>query len=64
MVENREYVHDIDHVLLVFFLSIDPIYSDITDIETALVSEIGDVILSTDYPSIFSNCCHILTNLF
>ncbi len=43
---------------------LDSLYSEITDIETALTTEIGDIISSNDYAAIFSNCCNILRYLF
>jgi len=43
---------------------LDLLCSDINDIETTLTSEIGDVISSTDYATIFCNCSHILRYLF
>lgn len=54
------------HILISVLQSIisDALCSDVTDIETNLTSEIGDVISSTDYSAIFANCCHILNYLF
>ena len=48
----------------IFIITLDYLCSEITDIETALTAEIGDVISSNDYAAIFSNCCNILRYLF
>ncbi|CAF1000584.1 unnamed protein product [Adineta ricciae] len=42
----------------------DPLYPEVTDLEAALIAEVGDVISSSDYAAIFVNCCHILRYLF
>jgi len=47
-----------------FTYLLDSLYPEITDIETALTAETGDVISSTDYAAIFCNCCNVLRYLF
>ena len=60
VIKEKKKTNDI----LFYLISLDSLCSDINDIETALITEIGDVISSTDYSPIFSNCCNILRYLF
>ncbi|CAF2741509.1 unnamed protein product, partial [Rotaria sp. Silwood2] len=70
--QAKSWKNEYDRYLKIASLLIDQLYSgindylcsDITDIETTLTAEIGDVISSTDYAAIFSNCCNILRYLF
>ncbi|CAF0738227.1 unnamed protein product [Adineta steineri] len=70
--QAKSWKNEYDRYLKISSLLIDQLYSgindslcpEITDIETALIAEIGDVISSTDYAAIFCNCCNILRNLF
>jgi hypothetical protein len=51
-------------IILIVIFQLDSLCTEITDMETALTSETGDVISSNDYAAIFCNCCHILRYLF
>ncbi|CAF1084216.1 unnamed protein product [Rotaria sp. Silwood1] len=70
--QAKSWKNEYDRYLKIASLLIDQLYSgindslcsDVTDFETTLTAEIGDVISSTDYAAIFSNCCHILKYLF
>ncbi|CAF0752338.1 unnamed protein product [Rotaria sordida] len=69
--QAKSWKNEYDRYLKIASLLIDQLYSgindylcsDVTDIETTLTAEIGDVISSTDYAAIFSNCCNILRYL-
>ncbi|CAF1906932.1 unnamed protein product [Rotaria magnacalcarata] len=70
--QAKSWKNEYDRYLKIASLLIDQIYSgvndclctEVTDIETTLIAEIGDVISSTDHATIFSNCCNILRYLF
>ncbi|CAF3318433.1 unnamed protein product [Rotaria socialis] len=70
--QAKSWKNEYDRYLKIASLLIDQIYSgvndclctEVTDLETTLTAEIGDVISSTDYATIFSNCCNILRYLF
>ncbi|UJR31711.1 hypothetical protein I4U23_019191 [Adineta vaga] len=70
--QAKSWKNEYDRYLKIASLLIDQLYSgindslcpEVTDLETALIAEIGDVISSTDYTAIFVNCCNILRYLF
>lgn len=61
---NRKKDDDKHSLLIEYLVFLDYLCSDVTDIEKTLTAEIGDIVSTTDYAAIFSNCCNILRYLF